>query len=118
MGMFSHPPAGFVSSADLLMVHSAHYGSLMKWLNSVGPSIDSLVTGLQPDPVPLITTLRAEQLSLFSLLGLKKPVQEVNILVWWGEDQEPFHGAQTKSPGAAEVFQHGAVPWGTDKGVL
>jgi len=97
----------------------------MKWLDNTGCSIDSLVTpvaGLQSDLVPLITILQVRQLSLFSLLGLKEPVQDVNILVWLGENQESFHGAElharTKSPGAAEFFQYGAVPQGTEQGVL
>ena len=62
----------FVSSANLVRLHSVPSSrSLMKVLNRTGPSIYSwgplLVTGLQLDFVPLITTLWAWPFSQFSI---------------------------------------------------
>ena len=60
-GVSTTPPS-FVSSANLLRVHSNSASkSLMKKLNKTGPSTDpwwtALVTGLQVDSAPLTTTL-------------------------------------------------------------
>jgi len=60
-GVSTTPPS-LVSPADLLRVHSnSSSRSLMKKLNKTGPSTDPwgtpLVTGLQLDSAPLMTTL-------------------------------------------------------------
>ena len=68
----STTPLSLVSSANLLRVHSnASSRSLMKKLNKTGPSTDpwgtSLVTSLQLDSAPLITTLWVLPFSQFSI---------------------------------------------------
>ena len=60
----STTPPSFVSSANLLRVHSnSSSRSLIKNLNKIGPNTDPwgtpLVTGLQLDSAPLMTTLWA-----------------------------------------------------------
>ena len=66
--------SSFVSSANLLRVHSnSSSRSLMNKLNKTGPSTDPwgtpLVTGLQPDSLPLMTVLEGS----FCLLSLGPP---------------------------------------------
>jgi len=63
--------SNIVSPANMLRVHSLpSSGSLMKRLSSIGPINDpwdaQLVTGLQLDFVPLITTIWAWQFIQFS----------------------------------------------------
>ncbi|KAK4828728.1 hypothetical protein QYF61_000719 [Mycteria americana] len=77
-GISATPPS-FVSSVNLLKVHSAPTSrSLMKMLNRTEPSTDSwgtlLVTGLQLDCLPLITTLRTQPVSPFSIQLLIQPI--------------------------------------------
>ncbi|PKU42357.1 rna-directed dna polymerase from mobile element jockey- hypothetical protein [Limosa lapponica baueri] len=90
-GVSASPPS-LVSSANLLRIHSVLSSrSLINMLNKTGPSIDPwgtpLVTGLQLDPAPSITTLvviKSQELMVFTATASPQESQtlEVREKVW------------------------------------